>query len=130
MPLKGHKTCKLEPRMLTLTLSPLIPTGLLLYGWLAQKQVHWIWSDIGAALFGMGIISTFLMGAIYLTETYSKSVGPASLSLSVFRPVAGFGFPLFAPSLYSGLELWLDKHIPITRFHCHWRASSNNAMGV
>ena len=74
----------------------------------------------------MGIIAAFLMGAVYLTDTYSSLV-PASLSLSVFGPVAGFGFPLFAPSLYSGLELWPDTRSPIARFHCHWPANSNNA---
>jgi hypothetical protein len=38
------------------------------------KQVHWIWPDIGAALFGMGIISAFLMRATYLADTRSSSL--------------------------------------------------------
>lgn len=44
------------------------------------------------------------MVTVYLVDTYSKFATPAIVSVSVFRSVAGFGFPLFAPSLYSALD--------------------------
>jgi hypothetical protein len=44
------------------------------------------------------------MVTVYLVDTYSKFATPAIVSVSVFRSVADFGFPLFAPSLYSALD--------------------------
>src|ERR1700760_319433 len=33
-----------------------IPIGIFVYGWTAQKKVHWIAPNIGAALFAAGMI--------------------------------------------------------------------------
>jgi predicted MFS family arabinose efflux permease len=38
----------------------ILPAGLLLYGWTAQYEVHYIVPIIGTALVGLGLMSTFV----------------------------------------------------------------------
>ena len=38
----------------------LIPMGLFVYGWSAEKQVHWIVPIIGTSLVGLGLLATFV----------------------------------------------------------------------
>jgi MFS family permease len=37
-----------------------VPIGLFWYGWSAEKRVHWIMSMIGTALFGFGMVGTYV----------------------------------------------------------------------
>ncbi|RPD70314.1 hypothetical protein L226DRAFT_538960 [Lentinus tigrinus ALCF2SS1-7] len=66
----------------------LLPIGLLVTGWTARASVHWIVPDI-----------TYIIDAFTLH-------GPSALAATnVFRSIVmGFGFPLFAPSMYNALD--------------------------
>lgn len=81
----------------------LFPTGLLIFGWTAEYKTHWIGPDIGAVLFAAGCMGTFLVCQSYLVDVlplYAASV----LAAAVFvRSLGGFGFPLFAPTMYKHL---------------------------
>ena len=82
----------------------LIPIGLFWYGWSAQAKVHWIMPDIGAAIFGVGIImNTQAMGA-YILDSFGKYTSSATAASQLLRMTAGFAFPLFAPALYHRLD--------------------------
>jgi multidrug resistance protein len=39
---------------------PLVTIGLIMYGWTAQKEYHWIWPLFGTAIFGMGAMSAIV----------------------------------------------------------------------
>ncbi|TIA01842.1 MFS multidrug transporter [Aureobasidium pullulans] len=83
--------------------SVLIPIGLFIYGWTAEYKTHWIGPNIGAAIFSAGNILVFQSCQTYIIDSYQRYAASAVASTTVLRSLAGFGFPLFAPSMYSVL---------------------------
>ncbi|KAJ5771769.1 MFS multidrug transporter [Penicillium odoratum] len=82
----------------------LLPSGLFIYGWTAQKHCHWIAPNIGAAMFGMGTIMAFQCIQTYMVDTYTRYAASALAAGAFLRSLAGFGFPLFAPYMYAALD--------------------------
>ncbi|KAJ5715419.1 uncharacterized protein N7483_012600 [Penicillium malachiteum] len=82
----------------------LLPAGLFIYGWTAQKRCHWIAPNIGAAIFGMGTIIAFQCIQTYMVDTYTRYAASALAAGAFLRSLAGFGFPLFAPAMYDALH--------------------------
>ncbi|KAI0141116.1 MFS general substrate transporter [Hypoxylon sp. NC0597] len=81
----------------------LIPFGLLIYGWTAEFKTHWIGPNIGAMLFAAGAIICFQCLQGFLVDSYQRYAASAVGAATVLRSLAGFGFPLFAPSMYDRL---------------------------
>lgn len=81
----------------------LLPIGLLVYGWTAQYHTAWIGPDIGVAVLAIGTIIGFQCIQGFLVDTYARYAASAVAAATVLRSLAGFGFPLFAPSLYARL---------------------------
>ncbi|KAH7887863.1 multidrug resistance protein 4 [Phlebopus sp. FC_14] len=79
-----------------------VPVGLFWYGWSAQGQVHWIMPIIGTAIFGFGLMTTFLPIILYLVDTFTYAAS-ALAAASVFRSILGFAFPLFGAQMYAAL---------------------------
>ena len=84
--------------------SLLVPAGLFIYAWTAQKHTHWIGPNIGAAIFSVGAIIGFQCINVYLVDAYTRFAASAIGAATVLRSLAGFGFPLFAPSMYNALD--------------------------
>lgn len=82
----------------------MVPVGLVIYGWTAQYRVHWIGPDIGVAFLTMGVIVGFQAIQGFLVDSYTRYAASAVAAATVLRSLAGFGFPLFAPSLYAKLD--------------------------
>ncbi len=82
----------------------LVPIGLFWYGWSAQQGVHWILPNIGACIFAAGTIIAFQCIQTYIVDAYSRYAASGIAAATVLRSLAGFGFPLFAPYMYSSLE--------------------------
>ncbi|KAJ7506734.1 hypothetical protein B0H11DRAFT_2323162 [Mycena galericulata] len=87
-----------------------LPMGLLITGWGAQAKVHWIVPDIlpdcrdqGVALVGAGIILNFQAIQIYLVDAFTLYAASALAATSFLRSLCGFGFPLFAETMYTKL---------------------------
>ncbi|KAF7979418.1 hypothetical protein HWV62_42544 [Athelia sp. TMB] len=80
-----------------------LPLGLLLFGWGATSHLPWIVLDIGLVFIGAGIILPFQCVQSYLIDTFGMWSASAMAAVSCFRSLAGFGFPLFAPAMYSAL---------------------------
>ncbi|KAI9875243.1 MAG: hypothetical protein M1830_008712 [Pleopsidium flavum] len=83
--------------------SMILPIGLFLYGWSAEKQTHWIVPNIGACILGAGVIIGFQCIQTYLVDSYTRYAASAVGAATVLRSLAGFGFPLFAPAMYDRL---------------------------
>lgn len=49
----------------------MLPAGMLIYGWSVQYHVHWIVPNIGAFIFGTGMMFSFLGVQNYMVDTYS-----------------------------------------------------------
>ncbi|EMC91832.1 hypothetical protein BAUCODRAFT_152196 [Baudoinia panamericana UAMH 10762] len=81
----------------------LLPIGFFWYGWSAQARVHWIMPDIGAGLLAFATIFSYYSIQNYIIDCYTKYAASAVAAITTLRSLAGFGFPLFAPSLYDSL---------------------------
>jgi MFS family permease len=81
----------------------LIPAGLFWYGWSAEAIAPWIVTDLGIAVFGMGVIVSTQSMQAYVMDSYSQYVASASAASQFLRSIFGFAFPIFAPSLYRTL---------------------------
>ncbi|KAK8106315.1 mfs multidrug protein [Apiospora kogelbergensis] len=83
----------------------LVPLGLFIYGWTAEYRTHWIGPNVGACVFAAGAVIGFQCVQTYLVDTYTRYAASAVGAATVMRSLAGFGFPLFAASLYDRLGL-------------------------
>lgn len=81
----------------------LIPIGLFWYGWAAEARVHWLVPDIGASIFGCGIILGTQAMQAYVMDSYSQHMASAIAAVQLSRSIAGFAFSSFAPILYDKL---------------------------
>jgi len=77
--------------------------GLLWYGWSAEAMAPWIIVDIGAAVFGCGVILSTQAMQQYVMESYKEYVTSANAASQFLRSIFGFCFPIFAPALYDRL---------------------------
>ncbi|KAL7933792.1 major facilitator superfamily domain-containing protein [Trichoderma chlorosporum] len=81
----------------------LLPIGIFIYSWTAENHTHWIGPNIGAVVFGCGIIIGFQCIQGYMVDSYTRYAASAVGAVTVLRSLAGFGFPLFAPAMYNRL---------------------------
>ncbi|KIM90654.1 hypothetical protein PILCRDRAFT_811100 [Piloderma croceum F 1598] len=79
-----------------------VPVGLLWYGWSAQAKIHWIMPIIGSAIFGFGLMTTYLPIQLYLVDAFTYAASAVSAA-AVFRSLLGFAFPLFGEQMYAKL---------------------------
>ncbi|KAG2367887.1 major facilitator superfamily domain-containing protein [Suillus spraguei] len=79
-----------------------VPAGLLWYGWSAQAKAHFMMPIIGTAIFGFGLMTTFLPIQLYLVDTFTYAAS-ATAAASTFRSLLGFAFPLFGQQMFSAL---------------------------
>ncbi|KAJ1547470.1 hypothetical protein HK405_005758, partial [Cladochytrium tenue] len=83
--------------------SVVLPIGLVIYGWSAEHATHWVWPNLGAMLLSSGISLSFQVITVYVVDCYQLYAASALASITFIRSLAGFGFPLFATSLYDAL---------------------------
>lgn len=81
----------------------LISGGLFMYGWSVEARTHWIVPNIGAAIFGVGGVMSFVGLQTYTIDAYTVYAASAIGTTAVTRSLTGFGFPLFAPAMYDAL---------------------------
>lgn len=99
-PTKGLPEYRLP---LLVPFSLFIPLGLFTYGWSAQARTHWIIPNIGCVIFAMGLIVCFNCAQAYVVDTYTTYSASATGAAAFVRTMAGFSFPLFAPTMYARL---------------------------
>ena len=97
-----------EPESRTILLMPSTITaglGLTCVGWSVQAHTHWIAPNIGLFFFAVGIQFSTQCQNAYVIDVYGPSGWSASAMAGIwgFKSIAGFSFPLFGPSVYSGL---------------------------
>lgn len=83
----------------------LVPTGLMLYGWMADKHVHWIAPMIGSGLMGCGMMGVFMCCQTYLVDSYSQHAASVTAANAVLRSTLGAFLPLCGLQLYDALGL-------------------------
>ncbi|KAG1779832.1 major facilitator superfamily domain-containing protein [Suillus placidus] len=79
-----------------------VPVGLFWYGWSAQAKAHFMMPIIGTAIFGFGLMTSFLPIQLYLVDTFAYAAS-ATAAASTFRSLLGFVFPLFGQQMFAAL---------------------------
>ncbi|KAF3024751.1 hypothetical protein E8E14_005080 [Neopestalotiopsis sp. 37M] len=82
-----------------------IPAGLFIYGWTTDKQVHWIASMIGIAIFGAGLMAIMMCVQNYLLDAFPEIAASVTASITVLRSIAGALLPLCGLQMYESLGL-------------------------
>jgi MFS family permease len=85
--------------------SVVIPIGLFLYGWSAEKHTHWIVPIVGTMFVGLGLLATFMPIQTYLVDAYTLHAASALAAATVLRSLAGCFLPLAGPKMYGALGL-------------------------
>ena len=86
--------------------SPLLPAGLLIYGWTTEFRVHWIVPIIATAIAGPGAVIITASSQTYLIDIFGPQAAASALgAMTLVRNLMGTFLPLAAPSLYANLGL-------------------------
>ena len=83
----------------------LVPIGLFLYGWTAEKHVHWIVPIIGTAFVGVGLLATFMPVTTYLVDAFTIYAASAIAASTILRSLMGALLPLAGRKMYQTLGL-------------------------
>ncbi|KAH8104012.1 major facilitator superfamily domain-containing protein [Cristinia sonorae] len=95
---------KPEYRMVAMQFGMLIvPAGLLIYGWTAQAQLHFMLPLFGAGIFAFGMLMTYICIQTYLVDAFHQYAASALAGTIVLRSVFGALFTTFGTSLYKTL---------------------------
>ncbi|KAF9553106.1 multidrug resistance protein 4 [Agrocybe pediades] len=81
-----------------------VPIGLFWYGWSAQAKTHWIMPIIGSAIFGFGMMTSFLPVQLYLVDAFQYAAS-ATAAAALFRSLLGFAFPLFGQQMFDAMGI-------------------------
>ncbi|THV54242.1 hypothetical protein BGAL_0031g00160 [Botrytis galanthina] len=101
---EGH--LKPEHRLPLMLLGAIVlPIGLFLYGWSAEKHVHWIVPIIGTAIVGFSFILAILPTENYLVDGHELHAASAVAVCCILRALFAAILPLVGPPLYSRLGL-------------------------
>lgn len=90
---------------MVLPASLLVPAGLFIYGWTADKKVHWIAPMMGSAVMSVGMITITMGIQTYLVDSFSTNAASVSAANTVLRSVLGALLPLAGLDLYDALGL-------------------------
>ena len=82
----------------------IVPAGLIIFAWTAQKQTHWVGPLLGAMTFGFGMIVLYICIQTYLVDTFEQYAGSALAATVVARSVVAFLLTLVGMQLYVKLD--------------------------
>lgn len=101
---EGH--LKPEHRLPLMLLGAIVlPIGLFLYGWSAEKHVHWIVPIIGTAIVGFSFMLSILPTENYLVDVHELHAASAVAVCCILRALFAAILPLVGPPLYNRLGL-------------------------
>ncbi|ODV80927.1 multidrug resistance protein 7 [Suhomyces tanzawaensis NRRL Y-17324] len=82
----------------------LMPIGTFIFGWTVAKDLHWIGSLIGAAIFAAGAFLIFQTLFNYLGMSFYRYLASVFAGNDLFRSVIAGVFPLFGHALFNNLK--------------------------
>ncbi|CAK7901702.1 multidrug resistance protein 1 [[Candida] anglica] len=83
--------------------SVLMPIGILIFGWSASPDTHWIGAIIGTVIFAMGAFCVFQTLFNYLSMSFWRYLASVFAGNDLFRSVTAGAFPLFGAPLFENL---------------------------
>ncbi|KAF2099939.1 membrane transporter [Rhizodiscina lignyota] len=97
-----------EPEMrlpYTIYFAVLTGPGLLVYGWTADKHVHWIVPMLGLIPFGFGMVGLFTSCQTYIVDSFTRYAASAIAATTCLRSLVGAFLPFAGPPLFASLGL-------------------------
>lgn len=82
----------------------LASVGLLIYGWTAEYQVHWIAVDIGIFIAMFGSQISGMAWQAYTMDVYADHTSGARAATQFSASLTAFLFPLFIPAMYRAMS--------------------------
>ncbi|CAH6719426.1 multidrug resistance protein 1 [[Candida] jaroonii] len=82
-----------------------LPTGVLIFGWTVNPNVHWFGSLVGGALFGVGAFVVFQSSFLYLADSFPDYLASVFAGNDLLRSVIASVFPLFGHALFDNLAI-------------------------
>ena len=89
----------------------IIPVGLFIFGWTAQKTVHYIVPIRSTNLVGFGFVAVFLASSSYLVDAFGIYATSATAATTVLRNTASAAVPLAGPPLFARLGFGLGATV-------------------
>ena len=100
----GSQEPQPESRMLFLQLGmALVPVGLIMFAWSAEKQLHWAVPLAGAAIFSLGMLMAYVCIQTYLVDVYENFAASALAATVAVRSIAACIFSIMGFQLYASL---------------------------
>lgn len=93
------------PLLITFPTALALPAGLFIYGWSADKHVHWIVPELGTAVTGFGMISLMMCIQTYLIDAFTIYAASVIAANAVLRSLLGALLPLCGLQLYDRIGL-------------------------
>ncbi|CRG87382.1 putative MFS-type transporter C409,08 [Talaromyces islandicus] len=81
----------------------IVPAGLIMFGWSAEKQTHWIVPLLGACIFGLGMLMSYVCIHTYLTDAFEQYAASALAAAVVTRCLLSCVFTIVGFQLYRRL---------------------------
>lgn len=82
-----------------------LPIGLLIYGWSANFQTHYIVPLVGTGIIGFGLLMTFMPANTYLIDVFTTHAASAMAANTVLRSLMAALVPLSSQKMYAALGL-------------------------
>ncbi|KAG9229037.1 major facilitator superfamily domain-containing protein [Amylocarpus encephaloides] len=82
-----------------------VPISFFVYGWTADKGVHWIVPIMGLIPFGFGMMGIFIPIQTYVIDSFPEFAASGVAALTVSRSLFGAFLPLAGPKMYESLGL-------------------------
>ncbi|KAK1757152.1 bicyclomycin resistance protein [Echria macrotheca] len=100
------KDLKPEARLTMMPLAAfLLPAGFFIYGWTAEKHVHWIVPILSHIPIGFAMVVSFMAISMALVDTFTLYAASALAANTVARSVFGAVLPLCGLQMYKTLGL-------------------------
>ena len=81
----------------------IVPIGLIIFGWTAEKQVHWIVPLIGATIYAIGTLMTYICIQNYLVDAFEQYSASALAATVVLRSIIACVLSTVGFQLYQRL---------------------------
>lgn len=82
-----------------------LPVGLLVYGWAADFQTHYVVPLVGTGIIGFGLLMTFMPANTYLIDVFTTHAASAMAANTVLRSLMAALVPLSSQKMYAALGL-------------------------
>lgn len=91
--------------IITVPCSLLLPFGLFMYGWTAEKHLHWVLPMIGNGIMSFGMIGIVMCVQMYLVDAYTLYAASVTAASAVLRSLLAAVLPLCGLQMYDTLGL-------------------------